>query len=129
MINLTQNVLVLLLEQSRFHPLALEAKAALTDDHFFELPVSQGIPIEAVRKIYKVRAEINRDKHCGAQGYDELLNTLDATIEPLITVHSYMTREAKYSVFSDAASKNLVGILRIPINLQDYLAYAKLAAR
>ena len=129
MITLTQNRLVLLLEQSRFHPLALEAEAAFRDDRFFELPVAHGIPIEAARRIYKVRAEINRDKHCGVQGYEELIDALDATSEARITIQSFMTDTEKFNVFSDAASKTLMGILKIPISFQDYLTYTKLATR
>ena len=129
MITSTQNLLVPLLEQNRAHPLALEAEVAFRNDRFFELPVSPEIPLEAVRRIYKVRAEINQDENCGVQGYEELIDALCATSEALITIQSFMTYDAKFSVFSDAAAKNLIGILKIPISSQDYLAYTKLAAR
>ena len=129
MIKFIQNPVVLLLKQNHFHPLVLDTEAAFGDSHFFELPAAQGIPIDAVRNIYKARAEINKDKQCGVQGYDELLDALSTTSEPLITIHSYLTYEAKFSVFSDVDSQELIGILKIPISFQDYLTYIKLATR
>jgi hypothetical protein len=93
--------------------LARRCLDALSDNARSNYISTGPIPAEQAIRIYKVRAEINREKPGLIEGFDELLKDLSVEKENLVEIHAFEGHEEVFVVFTNPSTTRLIGILII----------------
>ena len=99
----------ILLKQGSEEWVTQSCRDALSDPSLGSVATTGPLPIEHVRRIYRVRVDTSEPG--AVEGFEALLNSLDAENYELVNIHSFEANKKVFSVFTDDSATKLIGIL------------------
>ena|ERR1700687_3393156 len=107
----TKELSALLLKEESTNNFARRCRNVLEERPSVSIISTGPLPIDHVRRIYRLRAETSKEKGGVVEGFDELLRSLDKEDDQTIEIYGLEAEGEAFTVFTNPSFTKLLGVL------------------